>query len=228
MRSKAISIYLNSTGALLLALASALFIINWTSPADLVQPRDPIFLIRFDKLFSILSGIGGIVALICFFGKNIFLPAYLLLWLSVCYLVFRIGLFWNGCYGLTGYLGSFTYTFGITPGAASGISDLLFAYFFVGSFLAIWIGRRLPHPIEFQKMACPACGRRIRFPLENLGQKVECPSCEAKITLRKANEILKMSCFFCKEHIEFPAHAQGQRIKCPHCFREVGLKEEFV
>ncbi len=220
---KAISIFRNSAGALLLALASALFLINWTSPADSVQPHDPIFLVSLNDLFWIIGGLVAVMALVCFFSERPRLAMFVLAWLAVNFLVCRIGLYWDGCPSLTGYLGGFSYAFGISAKAANAMTDMVFAYLLIGSCLALWILRRLPPPVEFQKMSCPACGAHVKFAAENLGQQIPCPQCQTIITLRKPGN-LKMSCFFCHEHIEFPVHALGQKIKCPHCQMDITLK----
>jgi predicted RNA-binding Zn-ribbon protein involved in translation (DUF1610 family) len=221
---KAISIFTLSAGALLLALASALFLINWTGPADLVQPRDPLFFMPLDELFWIIGGIAMVLALLCFFSERPTLPIMLLAWFAFNFWIYRLGLLAEGCRSLTGFLGGFPRALGISSQAATVMGDLFFASLLIGSCTALWLSRRLPQPVEYQKMSCPACGIHIRFDDRNLGQKIPCPQCQKTMTLRKP-ENLKMSCFFCQEHIEFPAHALGQKIKCPHCNNDVTLKE---
>jgi hypothetical protein len=223
---QAIRIYLNSAGALLLALSAALFLANWASPADSKSPRDPIFLMPVNELFWIIGGISAVFALICFFSESTAFPIYLVLWLALNYLACRIALFWVGCHSLTGYLEDFSSSLAISAGVANAVSDVIFFYLLTGGCIALFADRRLPPEVQFQKMSCPACGGRVRFPLASMGQKVECPHCKVLVTLRKPEESLKMDCFFCKEHIEFPAHALGRKIKCPHCKMEVGLREE--
>lgn len=221
---KAIPIFLNSAGALLLALASALFLINLTSPHDLVQPRDPIFLMPFNELFWIIGNMAAVMALICFFSERPALPIFLLAWLAFYFWIYRIGLLANGCHDLTGFLGSFTDAFGVPAKAAGIMADAVFIYLLGGSLIVLWAVRRLPPPVQFQRMSCPACGAHVKFAMENLGQQLPCPQCKTAITLRKP-ENLKMSCFFCHEHIEFPAHAIGEKLKCPHCNMDITLKE---
>jgi uncharacterized paraquat-inducible protein A len=107
---------------------------------------------------------------------------------------------------------------------ADGILTLIIIYLITGGIAIIWIERRKAHAAEFLKISCPACGGHIAFAIQNLGQQIPCPHCQAVIALRKP-ESLKMSCYFCKEHIEFPAHALGQKIPCPHCNRSITLME---
>jgi hypothetical protein len=227
MRTKLFYIFTNSAGALLLALASALFLINGTSPADYVPPHDPIFLISIRDLFWILGGIAIVMALICFFSEQPARVISLLAWFAFSFWIYRIGLFAEGCRGITGFLGGFPHAFGISSKAAAVLGDLLFASLLGGSCAALWLVRRLPQSVEYKKMSCPSCGTHISFATENLGQKIPCPHCHKTVTLRKP-EHLKMPCFFCKEHIEFPAHALGQKIKCPHCKNDITLREPAI
>ena len=223
----AVSIFKYSAGALLLAFALALFLINWTSPADYAPPHDPFFALPLNALFWIIGGIAAAAALICLFSERMTLPVLLPLWLAVNYLICRIGLIFEGCHNLAGYFVGFSYDFGISASGVNTLVDMVFAYLLIGSLVAFWLARRLPAPVEFQKMPCPSCGGHVKFPTQNLGLKGECPHCQATITLSKPNEMLKMSCFFCKEHIEFSAHALGRKIKCPRCKMEIGLKEQI-
>ncbi|HTB84245.1 MAG TPA: hypothetical protein VK742_11370 [Candidatus Sulfotelmatobacter sp.] len=222
---KVVSIFTNSAGALLLALASALFLINWTSPVDVVLPHDPIFQMPLSELFWIIGGITAVAGLICFFNERATISALMVLWLGFCFLVIRVGLWVAGCHGLAGYLGGFTYNFGVTANTTGVMADFVFIYLFIGGCIMLWLGRRLPAPVEFQKMSCPACGGHVKFPLRNLGQKIDCPHCRATVALRNPEERLKSSCFFCQGHIEFPAHSIGTKMPCPHCKKDITLKE---
>jgi hypothetical protein len=222
---KLISIYLNSAGALLLAQASCLFLINCTSPTDAIMPHDPIFGIPTNYSYWITGGVAAIVAFMCLYSERPIVPAFLSLWLVLTYLVVRIGLWMFDGHDLTGFLGGFTYTFGVPFGATNRVADAFYAYLLIGSGITLWLGRRLPSPVEFQKMCCPACGGHVKFPLHNLGQKIDCPHCRATVALRNPEERLKSSCFFCQGHIEFPAHALGTKMPCPHCKMDITLKE---
>lgn len=225
---KAISIFANSAGALLLAMATALFLIIWTNARDCVPPHDPIFLISLNDVFSFIGGITAVAASICLFSERRTLPAYLVLWIAYNYVVYRIALCFVGSHGLNGYLVGFSHAFGISAHASATTANVIFAYLFTGSCVVICFARRLPPPVEYQKAACPSCGGRVKFSIERLDQTISCPHCRAPVKLRRSEELLRMRCFFCKEHIEFPAYALGQKIKCPHCKMGIGLKEETI
>lgn len=227
IKQKSLSLFKDSAGILLIILASALFLINWTTPANNMPPHDPILFLPLNVLFFIVGGITAAVALFCLFSERSNTPIFFVFLLSVYYLLCRLVLRFEDCNSLVGFLGGCSYAFGITANSANTIIGLMFTYLLLGSSAAIWLQSRLPPSIEFEKMACPSCGGRVKFPLNRLGQKIACPICKSNLTLRKSNETLKMSCFFCEAHIEFPAHALSQRIKCPHCRREIGLREEI-
>jgi len=40
------------------------------------------------------------------------------------------------------------------------------------------------------KMVCPACGGHVKFAVQNIGQQIPCPHCQASIILRKPDENL--------------------------------------
>jgi hypothetical protein len=218
-------IFTHSAAALVLAMASALLLINLTAPKDLVQPHDPIFALSFRSMFWIIGGLGLVVALVCLFVERPTQAATWLAWLATNFLAYRIGLVSMGCHSLTGFLGSVTYAFGIPAKTASVLTDVAFAYLLGGSCAVLLRGWRLSRLARtLEKMSCPACGVHIEFARGNLGQKIPCPHCQATVTLRKP-DLLKMSCYFCKKHIEFPPHAIGQKIHCPHCRMDITLKE---
>jgi hypothetical protein len=220
-------IFTNSAAALLLAAASALFLINLTGPVHLVLPRDPITGISLRYLFWTFGAIAVLVAFLCLFSERPARSVPWVAWLATNFLIYRIGLYVEGCHSLTGFLACVTYAFGVPAKAASVLVDVAFGYLLAGSYALLlwsWV-RRLAWPAgAFEKMACPACGLHIRFAAKNLGQKIPCPQCKTTVTLRRP-DLLKTVCFFCQGHIEFPPHAIGEKIPCPHCKMDITLKE---
>jgi hypothetical protein len=225
-------IFTHSAGALLLAAASALFLINLTGPPNLVMPRDPITGISFRYLFWGIGAVAVLVACLCLFSERPGRSIPWVAWLATNYLMYRIGLYVEGCHSLTGFLACATYAFALPAKAASLLVDMAFTYLLIGGYgLILWHWLRSPtNPLLHRsttpslKMACPACGLHIRFAAQNLGQQVPCPQCKTTVTLRKP-DLLKTVCFFCKGHIEFPTHAIGEKITCPHCKMDITLKE---
>ncbi len=221
---KVASFLLKSAGAMLLALAAALFLINLASPTDWVQPLDPLLNIPLNELFWIIGGLASIVAFVCIFSERPRLTTFFVAWLACNFWVYRIMLSANGFHGLSGFLASFTDEFGISEKVAEIMSEFLLVYLLGASGVAVWALKGMLPPDEFEIMSCPACGLRIQFTIERLGQTMSCPQCKIAIKLRRP-ENLKMSCFFCQGHIAFPAHALGEKIRCPHCKMDITLKE---
>jgi DNA-directed RNA polymerase subunit RPC12/RpoP len=227
MQPKLTRCFIDSAAALLSAVAVALMLSNLAS-ATLVPPRDPVLMISTRTLFWILGAIGLAVALICIFTRQTQLKLTLILWFALNLVVYEVGLQWAGAHGARGYLGTLADTFDFSTGTVDTVLKTSFLYLLVGSSALLvwsWLQKFTVETEEaFFKTACIHCGGKIKFPTQNLGQKIPCPHCQTNIILRKP-DFLKMSCFFCKEHIEFPVHAVGQKMRCPHCKMDITLKE---
>jgi len=247
MRSqiKPTDLFQTSAGALLLAMASALFLINTTSPVDLITPHDPILGFSIKTVFWTIGCIAFLIALDCLFGTQLFRPMFLLAWLVTSFLVYRIGLISAGIHGLTGLLGGFPYAFGMSAEIANGLIQTILGYLFLGSYGTLWWlarqrkldKKQVPvesKPLQIQaniesavrtlKISCAVCGGHIEFPTNAFGKKIPCPHCHAPILLQKAR-IAKMPCPVCGGNIEFPAYAVGQNFPCPHCITNIILEE---
>lgn len=221
--AKAIRLFTCSSGALLLALASAAVIVNLAGPKDLVPVRDLVTGAPFNYTLWVAGGLALAIGLLALVTNR---PAWAgigLAWLATNFLVYRAGLASMGCGSLTGFLGSITYEFGISARSAAFLLDVMFGYLLAGS-LALLVRLEWRRRCPPEKMVCPICGTHIEFSVRNLGQKVPCPQCTTAITLRRP-EPLKTACFFCKGHIEFPPYAVGEKIHCPHCKMDITLKE---
>ena len=137
MQSKFIHAFINSAGALLLAAASALFISNWAN-ADLVEPRDPIFIISMRHLFWVLGGITLAIALACLFGKPGSLQLMLILWFSANMLLYRLGLVFMHIYGgFRGFLNSPAVSFEISASLANAVLYASIFYLLIGRGLSL-------------------------------------------------------------------------------------------
>jgi hypothetical protein len=225
MRAQPIQLFKDSAAAILLALASVLFIANWTSPPDWVWPLDPVINLPFRTLCWAVGGVAVVAALICLFADRPAFSLGLLAWLGLNAMMYLIGTYLQGWHGQSGLFESISHSFSLPPDLTNLLVSLLAVYLLAGSVGSLFWLRRLGKLDEkLGKMPCPACGVHIRFDRGNTGQKTGCPQCQASITLRQP-DLLKMSCFFCKEHIEFPAHAIGEKLKCPHCNQDITLKE---
>jgi hypothetical protein len=220
------SFILNDNSFVLFAGAALAFfgvaiIIGSFAQIQVLNLHEPIFNFPI-RYLMFLFGIGALlIAILCLFTSRIFLSLWLIIWLTVNFLVYRIGL-WTMGWNSSGFLLS---TLGFSLTETDLILTSLLTFLFITSLSILWLKYRLVKAKESFKIFCPSCGGHIKFNLLNLGQKIPCPHCQRETTLRK-NENLRMSCFFCKEHIEFPAHALGEKIPCPHCNMDITLKEQ--
>jgi hypothetical protein len=217
---------INFSGGLLLAVALSLFLVNWTSPVYVVLPLDPLFAMSLRLLFWILGDFALAVSLICLFDDRPTRQMLFLCSLATVFAAYQIGVYCAGCRGLSGYLGGFSRTFGISAYVTNILSTFVFGYLLVVSYGSlIWLWRRRKLEVNFLKMSCPDCGGHIKFAVMNLGGQIPCPHCQTAVTLRKPEENFKMACFFCQEHIEFPSHALGVKTQCPHCKKDITLQQ---
>jgi len=216
--------FIRSAGALLLGLALAMLLANFSTPG-LTRPRDPFFQIPISTLFWGLAGLELAVAWVCLFTKDVWLQATGIVWLSAVLVAYWFGLRIDGkATHFSLYVTSLAYAFAMSPAMAYMALKAAYAYLLVGGGSAlVWLLREQREGRNYLKGACNYCGGHIAFPARNLGRAIPCPHCQKTITLRRP-ENLKISCFFCKGHIEFPAHALGEKLKCPHCQMDITLK----
>ncbi len=114
-------------------------------------------------------------------------------------------------------VGSLTHALHLTRGMIAFITGLAPSYLLVcgyGAMPSLWRGRAasligaasrgdgLSPPSEV-KMSCPGCGIHIKYPVQNLGQRIPCPNCQAMITLRKS-DLLETASSYWTQHVEFP------------------------
>ncbi len=215
---KPVRIFTYSAGALLLALASACFLVNLTAPKDLVQPHDPVFALAFSYVYWAVGGLGLAVGLLCLFGARPALSAAWVGWLATSFLVYRIGLISVGCRDLTGFLDSVTYAFGISARTASVLADTVFAYLLGGSYAVLfwgWVRKRsvetLPAPVAGQPGPMVVASRQ---------------GAPGALTARADAEVqFKNACGYCGGKIQFSSAWVGQKLPCPHCAAAITLRQ---
>ena len=219
--------FILSAGALLLGSALVRFIIFFRD-STLLHGADPLLGIPLQLGLLLLLSVELAVALVCLFANRPGLQVTLVAWLALNHLVLRIGMGYMGIHPEWTFAGMLTDPLHLGRGwtgwaVAYGLPGALLAgslAALAGAGLQRWRGRGA----AFEKMACPECGRHIRFGVEDLGRQVPCPQCKTAVTLRRPGT-LKTECHFCKGHVEFPDHALGRRIDCPHCRRGILLRE---
>jgi DNA-directed RNA polymerase subunit RPC12/RpoP len=184
MQAKVVRLFTNSAGALLLAVALAMFIANWAS-TGLMQPHDPVLMVSMRNLFWIVGAIALVAAMVCLFGERVWLKLTLVLWLAINLSAYQIGFLLKGGHaGFSVYLTSLADALGITSHTAYLILGTLFLYLLMGglaSLLCLWTDNTR----GYLENACVHCGVYIEFPVEGVGQEIACPHCGAMVTLQK-------------------------------------------
>jgi hypothetical protein len=91
MKFGKIRCFIFSAGALILVTAVAK-LVSASGTARILQMPDPIFSILFRNVFLAVGGLELIVALLCFFGKQLMLQTGLVAWLATNFVIYRLGL----------------------------------------------------------------------------------------------------------------------------------------
>lgn len=187
-----VHLFIRWSGALLLALALVNLINAGTSEASLIV-LDPLLGIPFRLAVLVVGGLELVVALICLFGCQAPLQSGLIAMLVTNFMVYRVGLLWQGCPTQWGCLGNPLDQLKFFSGTADEAMFLIFAFLLVGSCVAaVWLWLHEPDlvnkckdQLESLKIACPDCGVHIGFAGNALGQKISCPHCHMDITLKE-------------------------------------------
>ena len=175
---------------------------------------DPIFALPFRELVLLVGLAELVVAGLCLFTSKRTLSLGLLAWLVVTLAAYRVGIWTMGWHHPYAWVAGLINGLDISPWVADLMIGATSAYLLIGSVAMLWFERRTAQAATSLKMSCPSCGGHIKFAIQNLGQQIPCPHCQAVIALSKS-DLLKMTCYFCKGHIEFPAHALGQKVSLP-------------
>jgi hypothetical protein len=226
MRTKWISWFVLSAGAILLAAALNRFLIA-SGHAPGLSMSEPVLGIPLRYGVLLFGVLELIVALVFLFGKRVGLQLGWLIWLCFDFVIYRATLHSMHAHPQTTCIGNPTDPLHLSGTILSPIFPIIPFYLLVGSCAAVLWLWSLGRKTRYLKMACPSCGVHIKFLEKRLGERAPCPHCHAAITLRRP-ENLKMSCFFCHGHIEFPAHAIGDKLQCPHCKKGITLREGVV
>lgn len=138
--------FIYSAGAIFLFLATALFLVNATSPADWSPTNVPILRVPVSRLFWVVGGIGLAIGLICLLARQCKLPIALVSVIATSLLAARIGASASGLSnGFKGYLGRLADAFGVSAGTADGWLMAASGYLLIGC-LASWRAVSKPSP----------------------------------------------------------------------------------
>jgi len=219
-------LFIYASGTLLLAWSLAVFI-SCSSDRRSIHPHDPIFALSLPIFSRIAAGVALVVAVVCFFGKNMFVQLSIIFAFILSFWIYRVGMALKGVLGgFDGYLGNLPDAFGVSNHFLNVLFQIVPLCLAVGCPVIVawswWYQhqQRL-HPVE--EMRPSSCGIHMSFLSTLWARAFPAFNTSASIALRKS-AYLKTHCSFCKNHIEFPAHALGQNAKCPHCKRDITLR----
>ena len=139
---RAARLFIYSAGVFVLITATAK-LISSLGLATILQTRDPLTGLQFQDLFRIVASIEMVVAFVCFFSKQILLPAGLVAWLATSFLAYRICLVAVGYHRPCRCLGNLTDALHIPPQTADTAMKIILAYLFIGSYASLfWLWRQ--------------------------------------------------------------------------------------
>lgn len=144
MHQRSIVFFIHSSGILFLLTAGAK-LISVTGTAAILNNPDPVFLISFRHIFYAAAVAELSVAAICLFNKNRELQAGLIAMLATNFMLYRLGLYWQGYRSPCPCLGNLTDTLHIPPQTADTAMKIILGYLLIGSYTTLfwlWKGKR--------------------------------------------------------------------------------------
>jgi hypothetical protein len=133
--------YLDSAGVILFVTGVAKLVSSGGS-ARALQTIDPFFGLPFGTVFFCGGVLELVVSHYILKWTDILARAMLVAWISTCFLVYRIGLFWMGWHKPCGCLGTLTEALHLSPAAADTIMKFVLAYLLIGSYACLVFCRR--------------------------------------------------------------------------------------
>jgi hypothetical protein len=192
MQLKVTRAFIVSAGVLLLAIATAGMLSNWTGAA-MVSPREPVLMLRISTLFWIWGAMEVAVACVCLFGSSIRVQLMLIFWVGLNLAVYGWALADGSIRGLGGYLGGLAGSYGVSPATAALVLASTVCYLLLGSSITLLLclaqSLATKHASDeegFAKTTCRHCGGRVAFPAAGVGRQIPCPHCAATLTLQPA------------------------------------------
>jgi hypothetical protein len=128
-----IQFFLKTAGAIL-AFTALAKLIAATGSARVLEENDPFFQFSYRLLFVFVGVLELAIAIICVIGRWPRASILLVLSLSTCFSVYRVGLWWIGWHRPCACLGNLTGAIGISPELADNAMLLLLTYLLIGSY----------------------------------------------------------------------------------------------
>jgi hypothetical protein len=148
MKPKIIVLFIRLAGFLLLLTAAAK-LGSITGTARILNNLDPVFHISFRHLLGMTALVELGVVAVCFGVKNQILQAGLIAALATNFILYRLGLYWQGYGSACPCLGNLTDALHIPPHIADAAMKIILAYLFLGSYGTLfWVWRQKRRPIS--------------------------------------------------------------------------------
>jgi hypothetical protein len=131
----------------LFLLTGAAKLISANGTARILNDLDPIFLVSFRHILYVAGVAELIVSAICFFSRNRELQACSVAFLATIFLLYRVGLYWDGFHSVCPCLGNISDALHIRSQTADNIMKIVLAYFVIGSYstmFCLWKQTRIP------------------------------------------------------------------------------------
>jgi hypothetical protein len=145
---KVFRLFLYFAGALLMITATAK-IVSAAGSAQILTYRDPILAISFRDLFLLAGMVEMVIAVACFFAKQMTVQASLVAWLATNFLFYRFGLFLVGYHRPCPCLGNLTDAIHIPPQTADTVMKMILAYLLIGSYGTLfWLWRQCRNTMQ--------------------------------------------------------------------------------
>lgn len=143
MRGGITRFFLYSSGLILLITSVAKFI-SVFGHSHILNQTDPVFMIKWRQLLLVVGVIEALIAVFCFFGKNIIRQVGFVAWIATSFLLYRLMLVWIGYLQPCRCMGSIGDNLHISPDISDLIMRFVLAYLLVGSYVIIlfWIFRQ--------------------------------------------------------------------------------------
>ncbi len=129
--------FIYSAGAILLFVATALFLVNFTTPADFAPAREPVFHLTVPLVFWTVGGVGLLVATVCLFGRNTSFNITLVSVFAASLLGCRVLVsVLDISDGFKGYLGGVADAFGLQGSTADALLIVTSLYLLAGCMVS--------------------------------------------------------------------------------------------
>jgi hypothetical protein len=137
------------SAALILLITGLAKIISSFGAAGILNQHDPFFRISFRHLMLLMGFLELTIVYLCFrFPKQQGQQLWSLVWLSICFVTYRLGLSWIGYQEPCHCLGNLADVLGVSNRMADRISQGVIIYLFTGAIamlLCLWLGTHIAH-----------------------------------------------------------------------------------